>query len=125
MAIGNLTLDRFLPSKRDSIIVVLKLCTCRMSQFNDLPHNMFKDFETLVHAELMQLDMIVQTSGQFGLYVICSCHEDFVYHIFVYYDLYINKVLLAGRLFFKTTYCLGIIHLNIFITSDYRCINSG
>lgn len=62
MAIGNLTLDHFLPSERDFIIVVLKLCTCRINQFNDLLLNMFKDFETLEYAEQMQLAIIVQMS---------------------------------------------------------------
>lgn len=61
MAVGNLALDNFLPSERDFIIIVLKLCTCRINQFNDLLPNMFKDFETLAYAELMQLDIIVQT----------------------------------------------------------------
>lgn len=62
MAIGKLTLDNFLPSERDFIIIVLKLCTRRINHFNDLLPNMFKDFETSVYAEQMQLDVIVQIS---------------------------------------------------------------
>lgn len=51
MAFGNLTLDNFLPRERDFIIIVLKLCTCRINQFSDLHPNVFKDFEALVYAQ--------------------------------------------------------------------------
>lgn len=100
MAIGNLTLDNFLPSERDFIIIVLKLCTCRINHFNDLLPNMFKDFEILVYAaEQMQLDVIVQTAWLFSLYAISTCHGGFVCLVFAYHDLYINKILLVKDCF--------------------------
>lgn len=79
MATGNLTLGNFLPSKRDFIIIVLKLCTCRINQFNNLLPNMFKDVEISVYAELTRLDMIAQHLGNSD--AVCSNHGGIVYLI--------------------------------------------